>query len=67
MKQTGEVYQAKSAMGNARKRENCIAGMPRPARLGPAQDPTPREGEANLAHCIVPRSKLSADETVKGC
>ena len=28
MKQAGEVYQAKSEKGNARKGENCVRGMP---------------------------------------
>ena len=35
MKQTGEVYQAKSEKGNARKGENCVRGMPWPAGSDP--------------------------------
>ncbi|MBB4236399.1 hypothetical protein GGD57_002977 [Rhizobium esperanzae] len=41
MKQTGEVYQPKSAKGNARKREICVLGDVVAGRFGPTKDPSP--------------------------
>ncbi|MBB4192232.1 hypothetical protein GGE45_004419 [Rhizobium aethiopicum] len=54
MKQTGEVYQAKSAEGNARKGENCMSEGCHGWLVRPIQDPSPTPPHKGEGLCAAP-------------